>query len=373
VSQHPLIALAGRREVRQSKGFRKVAADLSGVELAGLYADEKKAAPRRREAGKRFLQPHSGKAPRERRRSQDALHLGAALIEACRAAGRGLALPEEGAVEFFDWGVPLKAAAADRSLGDQDPNKGVERIDLIGIGPDDRMVLGFLKYLEPDASRAGTGDTPLRALLVALAHTAIADANRTELAEECEAAHGRTWSDAPPLVLLIASPRYWELCRKREAQKGAAWIHEMERLARDAEEHIGVQVEYLGLALQGDPGWSYAEEGPVFEAPPRLTSAWPPGAGKVRPKPKPRPKTAPQEPEIIEADPNRPVRSYGISESYQPGDRIEHTTLGLGVVQRIAGAGKIEVLFGDSSSLLVHERPGRSGLASSPGVPSGQP
>jgi hypothetical protein len=366
LSQHPLIALANQRDVRQSKSFRKVAADLSGVQLAELYAKEKADAPRRRDAGKRFLQPHSGKPPEERRKSQDVLHLGAALVARSRTAEGGIPLSEEGTVDFLDYGVPLKSAAADRSLGDDDPNKGVERIDLLGVGPDDCMTLGFLKYLEPEATRAGTGDTPLRALLLALSHVAIADANREALAEEVEAAHERKWSsEAPPLLLLAASPRYWELCRKREAQKGAAWIHEMERLAREIEEHVGVQVEYLGVRLQGDPGWSYGEQGPFFEAPPRLERAWPPGAGKVRPKPKPRPKSAPAEPELVEPDLTRPVRSYGISESFEPGDRIQHTTLGLGVVQRVAGAGKIEVLFGENSSLLVHERP-RPGV--SPGA-----
>ena len=59
---------------------------------------------------------------------------------------------------------------------------------------------------------------------------------------------------------------------------------------------------------------------------------------------------------IVEADLSRPLRSYGIRESYAPGDRIDHPTLGMGVVQAIAGVGKISVLFDDRKSLLVHER-----------------
>ena len=57
-----------------------------------------------------------------------------------------------------------------------------------------------------------------------------------------------------------------------------------------------------------------------------------------------------------EPDYSRPVRSYGLSESYSPGDRIEHPTLGTGVVQGEVGPGKIQVLFGEKKSLLVHER-----------------
>jgi hypothetical protein len=58
----------------------------------------------------------------------------------------------------------------------------------------------------------------------------------------------------------------------------------------------------------------------------------------------------------VEPDLSRPVRDYAISGSFSSGDRIDHPTLGLGVVQGGAGNGKIFVLFGEKRSLLVHER-----------------
>jgi len=61
--------------------------------------------------------------------------------------------------------------------------------------------------------------------------------------------------------------------------------------------------------------------------------------------------------ELVEADISRPPRGYRITDSYEPGDRIEHTTLGDGVVQNVAGRGKIAVLFGEETKLLIHERP----------------
>ena len=64
---------------------------------------------------------------------------------------------------------------------------------------------------------------------------------------------------------------------------------------------------------------------------------------------------------LVEADLSRPIRSYALNESYGSGDRIDHPTLGLGVVQGVAGNGKISVLFGEKKSLLVHERPARAG------------
>jgi hypothetical protein len=355
VTLHPLLALAQDRDVRHSSGFRRAAADLSGEVLAAHWRDELRAAPRRAESGKRYLQPHGGRPPSERQRSKDDEHLAAALVRWCREGGK-LALPEEGSVELFDWGVPLKSAAADPALGASDPNRGVERLDLVGATSDERPAFGFLKYLEPAAVRAGTGDTPLRFLLEALAHGAIAEANRAALAAEIESAHARRWSDAPPAILLLASPRYWNLCRRREAQKGAAWIHEVERVARETEQQLGIALHFLGLELEGDPGWSYDEQGARFASPPRLVRAWEPGAGRVRPRPRPRPKAAEPVPVVVEADLSRPVRSYGPHESYHPGDRIEHPTLGLGIVQKCL-PGKVEVRFGEATSRLVAGRP----------------
>jgi hypothetical protein len=356
VTLHPLLALSQDRDVRHSSGFRRAAADLSGEILAAHWRDELRAAPRRAEAGKRYLQPHGGRPPGERQRSRDDDHLAAALVRWCRESGKALALPEEGAVEFFDWGVPLKSGAADASLGDADPNRGVERLDLLGVTADERPAFGFLKFLEPGAGRAGTGDTPLRYLLESLAQSAIAEANRAALLGEVEAAHARRWSDAPPAILMLASPRYWSLCRRREAQKGAAWVHEIERLARETEQQLGVSLHFIGVELEGDPGWVYDEQGAQLSAAPRLARAWEPGAGRVRPRPRPRPKAAEPVEVVVEADLSRPVRSYGPHESYHPGDRIEHPTLGLGIVQKCF-PGKVEVRFGEATSRLVAGRP----------------
>jgi len=356
VSLHPLLRLAEDRDVRHASAFRKVAADLSGEALAAHWQEGLRLAPRRAEAGRRYLQPHGGRPPSERQRSKDEEHLAAALVRFCREGDRALALPDESAARFVDWNVPLKAASADPALGEADPNGGVERVDLLGVVGDDRPALGFVKFLEPGGARAGTGDTPLRFLFEALGHAAIVEANREGIAREVEAAHGRRFGDAPPAVLLLASPRYWELCRRREAQKGAAWIHELERLAREFETQCGVSIQFVSLALEGDPGFAFDAEGARLDTAPRLERAWEAGAGRVRPKPKPRPRAAEVVPQVIEPDLTRPVRSYGPHESYQPGDRLQHPTLGLGVVQR-ALPGKVEVQFDGSTSRLVAGRP----------------
>jgi hypothetical protein len=362
VHLHPMIELSNDHEVRQAKGFKDAAARLSGEELVGLYETELANAPKRAAAGKKFLV--KAKPPTTRRAHKDEEHLSLAMLKHCRDSGEAMVLPRVGNLELLAAQVPLATASVDRSMGDADPNKGVGKIDLLGVGSEERLVVVKLKFAAPGATRGGTGDTPLRALLDGLAQTAIASANRESLALELAAGQERMFSDEPPILALVASPRYWDLCRKREAQKGAAWIREMERLAADAEERIGVQVLYLAIALEGDPGWEYGEGGPVLAAAPQLTIAWEARAGVVKPKAKPRPKAQAAAAEtIVEADLSRPIRAYLLTESYSAGDRIAHPTLGTGVVQGSAGVGKVRVLFDGRRALLVHER-----LVSSPPV-----
>jgi hypothetical protein len=365
VSLHPLVELSGNQEVRKAAGFRVAAAELTGEALGAHYQQEAEVAPHRHDAGKKYLVAYNSRLAGSRKPRRDAEHLCLALVEHCRRTGEPLALPEDaGSVDFVHAQIPVKSAAADKSLGSQDPNAGLLPIDLLGIGPEDRMVVARVKYVPSSGGRTGTGETPLRALLEGLAAAAVASANRAALAQEVAEKSGRQLAEGPPLLVLLGSPRYWELCRRREAQKGAAWIHQLERLAKEIEESFGVGVLYLGCKLPGDPGWSYPDGAPVLDEAPRLVTAWEYGAGRVRPKARPRPKASAPAEVLVEADLSRPVRAYIFTESYSAGDRVDHATLGAGVVQGVAGPGKISVLFGDKRSVLVHERPAPSGAPS---------
>jgi len=61
---------------------------------------------------------------------------------------------------------------------------------------------------------------------------------------------------------------------------------------------------------------------------------------------------------LVVADPNRAPRPYDASESYAPGDRVEHPAFGPGVVERIVGANKVQIFFAGGSRVLVHRRAG---------------
>ena len=55
----------------------------------------------------------------------------------------------------------MATASVDRSLGDADPNKGVGKIDLLGVGPEDRLVVVKLKFAAPGATRPSSGASAL--------------------------------------------------------------------------------------------------------------------------------------------------------------------------------------------------------------------
>lgn len=347
--------------MKQAKEFRGAAAELSAEVLADAFRGEIAHAPRRHAAGKKYLVARGGRPPGGRRSGRDEEHLALALLAHARqptdGAGGGLELPDGGALLPVAAGVALGSAAPDRARGQDDPNWGIGKLDLLALGPGERLTAICLKYVDRGSTRTGTGDTPLRLLLRGLAQTAVAFANVAELNTELRPETGRSFSEEPPILALVATPRYWDLCRRREAQKGAAWIREMERLATLIEESIGVRVLYLALELEKDPGWSYPDGHPVLDGPPALAPAWEASAGTVRPKPRPRPRaSAASVPEIVEPDLSRPVRPYAQGDSFAAGDRILHPTLGTGVVQGEAGPGKIHVLFEGRRSVLVHER-----------------
>ncbi len=376
MSQHPIIALVNDRDVKQAKGFRIAAEKLTGASLEADYQTEVSNAPNRAAEDLTYLNVRVGRKAKQRQNNRDEKHLSEAIARAAAAeravAGSGLTLemPTGETLTIVDHCVPIKTTAADKEKGDADPNAGVEDIPLLAVIGEDRAAVCVLKFLAPDATRSGAGDTPLRLFLQGLAHAAAVDANRGPLSAEIAEATGKTIGQEAPAIIIAASPRYWELCRKREAQKGAGWIRELERIAREIGESIGTEVFYVGLSTDATPtapalddssdseakvGWEYDDEGAKLSGDISIDKAWETGAGKLKPKPKPK-KVDPAD-AIIEADLSRPVRIYGIRESYEPGDRISHKNLGAGVVQGVVGRGKIAVLFGEDKKLLIHERP----------------
>jgi len=360
LSSHPILTLVQDHDVKQAKGFRAAAERITGASLEADYQTEMAAVPKRSEQGLAYLGVRSGRRAKARQNGRDERHLSEAIARAAvagnlTAPNRVLELPSGETVTIVDHNVPIRTAVPDPEKGDADPNAGIEDIPLLAVLGEDRPAVLVLKFIDASSNRSGANDTPLRLMLQGVLHAAAYDANRLALRAEIEKATGKTTGEEAPAVIVAASPRYWELCRKREAQKGAAWIRELERIARETAASIGSEIFFVGLATQGDPGWSYDDEGPVLSGPIFFLKAWEGSAGKLKAKPKTSKKADPAA-SLVEADLDRAIRRYSIRDGYTPGDRIDHPKLGEGVVQELTGRDKIVVLFGNEKKLLVHGR-----------------
>ncbi|MBK7950807.1 MAG: hypothetical protein IPK00_19130 [Deltaproteobacteria bacterium] len=360
MSAHPILDLVQDHDVKQAKGFRAAAERITGASLEAAYQQEVAAAPKRSEQGLGHLDVRTGRRAKARQHGKDERHLAEAIARAAKAGNltppnRPLELPTGESITIVDHNVPIRTAAPDPARGDADPNAGIEDVPLLAVLGEDRPAVLVLKFIDTDSNRSGANDTPLRLLLQGVAHAAAYDANRIALREEIAKATGKTTGDEAPAIIVAASPRYWELCRKREAQKGAAWIRELERIARESAEAIGCEIFFVSLATQGQPGWDYDEEGAVLSGPVVLAKAWEGSAGKLKAKPKSSKKSEPAA-SLVEADPDRPARRYSIRDTYEVADLIQHPKLGDGVVQELTGRDKILVLFAGEKKLLVHGR-----------------
>ena len=50
----------------------------------------------------------------------------------------------------------------------------------------------------------------------------------------------------------------------------------------------------------------------------------------------------------------QPVRNYSPRESFGLRDKVNHPTLGMGIVVRLRGNGKLELLFAEGLKTLIH-------------------
>ena len=169
MSLHPLFELSTDAQVKQAKGFRAAAAELTGESLEALYQQEVANAPDRVAAGKKYLGVRTGRTPTGPQAGKEDRHLALAVDAWVKAGGDAIEMPNGDKLTIVDSLVPLRTAAPDRAKGDADPNKGVEDVDLLAQLPDDRIAIVRTRFLAKDATRGGAGNTPLRALLSGLA------------------------------------------------------------------------------------------------------------------------------------------------------------------------------------------------------------
>jgi len=92
------------------------------------------------------------------------------------------------------------------------------------------------------------------------------------------------------------------------------------------------------------------------KAKPRKAAAKKKSTKKKSTKKKTSKKAAALDEPLVEPDLSRPIRMYKMTDTYAPGDRVEHPKFGQGVVEMLPGTGKMNVFFEDGRKTLAHDR-----------------
>ncbi len=337
MSSHPLFELASREDVADVNGFCRVAGTLTGEKLAESYRAEIASASNLAPENAKFFVARDGKVAKPEKAKFDRDHLAMALWNHYRQNGARLGLSDGTEVELLDYNVAVTSP--------KDKDAKLRKFDLLGLADDGCVVVFALRYMTKKSTK---GDTPLQFLLEGLAACAVAQAKQDALQTELAETFQRNVSTDPPLLILAANSRYWDLYRRRATKAAGPWIEELERLGQEIEASAGIAVRFVSLDLSGDPSWELRDAAPTLLAKPRVRPA-------LKEKSKTRAKAgAMAAAAIVPANLERPTRTYAMQESYQPGDVVEHPTLGKGVVQAVISAVKVEILFGDERRRLVH-------------------
>ena len=283
---HPLIELAADKDVRQAAVFRARAASSTGAQLAEAYEQEKRNAPRLHEAGKRYLAVRGGKPATERRRSKDEEHAGAALVRYGLARGDGLPLPDDVAaaaparVRGARQDGPRRRARRPRAsaastCSPRPPTTGWRWSSCACSSRPRRAAASAIHRCARCSRRSRCARSPTRTARAAQRDRGALRPQRSRTRRRC--------------CVLAASPVYWKLCRRREAQRGAGWIREMERLgAGDRARISACPCASSRSSCPAIPAGSIARTARRSTAFRASSLAWEPGAGRVRPKARPR-------------------------------------------------------------------------------------
>ena len=203
-----------------------------------------KTAPRRAESGKNyFSNERNGSVSTIRRIDDSANGSGKRFEEHLAMALWNLKAnwpcDSVEAFRLLDYQFPLKSALSD---------KGIGKIDLLGLTDSGRLIVVELKV--PSRSASIRGETPVSALLQGVRYAAIVRANLAFIESEIRRRFDEMVTDHTPVVQILAPKEWWKRWTNLASStrgKAGAWERAFIRLSRDVEERIGVEVQCLAL------------------------------------------------------------------------------------------------------------------------------
>lgn len=240
-----LIALATHPDHNAVTRFGNACAELDAENLAEGYDALMARAPRRHNFNRRYFVGHDGRPGPGAWTNRIEEHLAIALVN----DRSSWAMPYGGSLDLLDYQVPLKAQRSD---------SGVGKIDIFGLTDTSVPVVIELKVFGKNSA-----DTPLRAMLEALAYAAIVDANGAAFRSEISGMTGRRITSGRPDLLIAAPGDYWSFWSAKSAAAG--WKQSCGDLASALAQRLGIDIEMVSI---GSPGLEPGLDG----QPPRVTS-----------------------------------------------------------------------------------------------------
>ena len=231
-------------------GLAEAVAEVDRQALCDEYGELKRCAPRRSSTGKSyFVEGHCGVLSKKTRSNRFEEHLAMVLWN---LRGYWPCL-DRGGFRLLDYQFPLKARQSDRGIG---------KIDLLGVTGQGRLMIIELKVKPPDKN--GRGDSPVSAMMQGLRYAAIVEANRTAISKEAKERFDVKIVDDVPVVQILAPKAWWygwlELERSTRKTAGC-WEREFLKLARDVEKQLGVAIQCVALDDLDRAGIDYGSDG----------------------------------------------------------------------------------------------------------------
>lgn len=259
-SLHSLVQLSRSPQVNSFASLALAASALSVDELLLKFEQQRKSAPNRGLHRPYFGGRHTGRTSSGLATNRREEHLAIALWSAYR--GPGFALPDDTIIFPVDYQLPLKSHL-------DEANSQVGKVDLLCC---ESRGDPWISEVKVHSAQGGRVDTPLKALLEALAYCAILDAHRNMVYLSRETDDNKLTllhvvSPVRPNLLILAPSEYWDACDREEARH--PWRESVQALGQRVELALNIKVRFVRV---GNCRWEMTPSGiprligsPVFD------------------------------------------------------------------------------------------------------------
>jgi hypothetical protein len=232
---HPLVELFRSAEVNSFASSTLAASALTENELLLRFVEQRKGAPHRA-LHRPYFGKHTGKTTSGRQTNRREEHLAIALWSAYRVSG--FVLPDGTILFPVDYQLPLKSHR-------DEANALLGKVDLFCAESEGEPWIGEVKICP---TRSGGVDTPLKALLEALAYCATLDADLRYLSRESDDKKHTLLHVVSPIranLLILAPSEYWDVCDRAEARH--CWRESLQALSQRIELALKVKVRFVRM------------------------------------------------------------------------------------------------------------------------------